>query len=179
MSSKSSRPGKSSRVSSTRCGERSKRAKRSDDRARKRAARHLLLLFLVLGLVAVGIQVLNTTRGRLAGAPTLNAQGLRVPGDGRSDASHVLPAARFSNQRVRSAYHLAAQIPATLNQLYCWCGCIERGMRSNLECFETTHASVCDVCMAGAEIAWEMKQRGITDPAKVQQALDSRFGRRA
>ena len=42
---------------------------------------------------------------------------------------------------------------ATLNQLYCWCGCIERGMRSNLECFESEHAAQCDVCLAGAEVA--------------------------
>lgn len=179
MSAKPNRPGRSSRVSSTRHGGRAKGAKHSGDRETNRAARHLLLFVLVLGLVVVGIQVLNTTRGPLAGARPLNAQGLRVSGEGRSDASHVVPAARFSHQRARSAYHLAAQIPATLNQLYCWCGCIERGMRSNLECFETTHASVCDVCMAGAEIAWEMKQRGITDPAKVQQVLDSRFGRPA
>ena len=52
---------------------------------------------------------------------------------------------------------LAAEMPETLNQLSCWC--------------------VCDVCMAGAEVAWEMSQRGITDPAKVQPVLDVRFGR--
>lgn len=177
MSTRSARPGKSSRAARVIRGGSAKGAKIQEDREAKRATRHLLLFVLGLGLIAVGIQVLNTTRGRLAGAPPLNTQGLRVSGDGRSDASHVLPAAQFSNPRVRSAYHLAARIPGTLNQLYCWCGCIERGMRSNLECFETTHASVCDVCLAGAEVAWEMKQRGITDPAKVQQVLDSRYGR--
>ena len=153
--------------------------KRSDPKGggSGRAGRQLLVYFLALGLLAVGFQALYTSRGRLAGARPLDARGLRVSGEGRSDATHVLPAAHFSNPRVRNAYDLAAQVPETLNQLYCWCGCIERGMRSNLECFETTHASVCDVCLAGAEVAWELRQRGVTDPAKVQQVLDARFGR--
>jgi hypothetical protein len=149
-----------------------KRKRVAKDKGSRRAGRQLLLYFLTLGLLAVGFHLLYTSRG----ARPLDARGLRVSGEGRSDATHVLSAAHFASTRVRNAYYLAAQIPETLNQLYCWCGCIERGMRSNLECFETTHASVCDVCLAGAEVAWEMRQRGVTDPAKVQQVLDARFG---
>lgn len=153
------------------------KAAQRKERLANHARRQLVLYLLALGLFGVGAQALYSTRARRVAAHPLNEKGLRVSGRGRADATRVLSAALFSDPRVKNAYRLAAEIPETLNQLYCWCGCIERGMRSNLECFESTHASVCDVCMAGAEIAWEMKQRGITDPAKVQQALDARFGR--
>ena len=101
---------------------------------------------------------------------------LPAPGAGRNDASRVLPESAFADPEVRHAYAIARRIPETLNHLYCWCGCIERGMRSNLECFETDHAEECGICLAGAEIAWEMKQRGITDPAEIQRVLDERYG---
>ena len=138
----------------------------------------LAAVSLAIAIAFSGLGALYMMRGGQVARP-LNAHGLRVTGRGRSDASHVLPTAMFSDPRVRSAYRIAALIPATLNQLYCWCGCIERGMRSNLECFESEHASGCDICMAGAETAWEMRQKGITDPARIQQVLDARFAPRA
>lgn len=33
--------------------------------------------------------------------------------------------------------------------------------------------------MAGAETAWSMRQKGITDPAKIQHVLDARFAPQA
>lgn len=147
-------------------------------RAFRDARRQLVMYAIGVGLLGIGIPtLLIATRHRPAAATPL--KGLRVSGEGRSDASRVLPAATFSDARVRNAYRLAAEMPETLNQLYCWCGCIERGMRSNLECFETDHAAHCDVCMAGAEVADEMRRRGISDPIRIQQVLDARFGRRA
>lgn len=149
-------------------------------RAFRKVRRQLVVYAIGVGLLGIGIPTLLTaTRHRRVAAKPLNEKGLRVSGEGRSDASRVLPAAMFTDARVRNAYRLAAEMPETLNQLYCWCGCIERGMRSNLECFETDHAVHCDVCMAGAEIADEMRRRGISDPARIQQVLDARFGRRA
>lgn len=140
------------------------------------AGRGLLLYAGALLLFGVGLVWLNASHRPVA--RPLNAQGLRVSGAGRADATRVLPASMFSNPRVREAYRIAAQIPATLNRLYCWCGCIERGMRSNLECFESEHAAQCDVCLAGAEVAWEMHQKGITDAAQIQRVLDARFASR-
>lgn len=108
----------------------------------------------------------------------LNAQGLRVSGEGRTDASHVLAPEHFPEGRVRDAYTIAQQIPTTLNQLSCWCGCVARGLhRSALECFESRHAANCDVCLGNAEVAWEMIQEGATDPAEIQKTLDARYGR--
>ena len=150
---------------------------RTTRRARWQLSLYLgALLAVGVGLPALFVAVARTPR---AVARSLDARGLRVSGAGRADATRVLPAALFSDARVQNAYRLAAQIPVTLNQLYCWCGCIERGMRSNLECFETTHASVCEICLAGAEVAWALKQQGVTDPARVQQVLDARYAPRS
>lgn len=139
-----------------------------------RAASRSMMLFVAAAVLFLGgLTWLSTTHPHRA--PNLNAQGLRVSGAGRSDATRVVPPAQFADLRAKNAYRIAAEISATLNKLYCWCGCIERGMRSNLECFESTHAAQCDVCLAGAEVAWEMRQKGITDPAQVQRVLDARF----
>lgn len=107
--------------------------------------------------------------------------GLRIVPNGRSDASAVLDSARFDDARVREAYAIAQRVPATLNQLYCWCGCVGNPMmgnhRSALECFESTHAANCDVCLVNAEVAWELAQQGITDAARIQATIDERYGR--
>lgn len=143
----------------------------------RKVDRQMLLLVLAVLVAGIGFQTLYATRGMPGSRHPLDARGLRIAGTGRVDASHVVPAAHFTDARVRRGYELAVRLPETLNQLYCWCGCIERGMRSNLECFESEHAAVCDVCLAGAEVAWELKERGITDPAAAQRILDLRYGR--
>ena len=100
---------------------------------------------------------------------------------GRSDASEVLDPARFKDQGQRRAYAVARQIPATLNQLYCWCGCKEHsGHRALLECFESEHGSQCDICMGEAMLAYLVVQQGVTDVRKIQDAIDATYapGRR-
>lgn len=109
----------------------------------------------------------------------LRADGLRIVVSGRSDASAVLDADQFSRAEVRRGYRIAAKIPALLNQLYCWCGCENRGVhRSNLQCFEDRMAEDCAVCLGTAEIASEMSEKGIADAAKIQAAVDVRWGPR-
>ena len=130
--------------------------------------------FLLLG--ALGAMMVLVINVRAPGGD-LNAQGLRVSGEGRSDASHVTPPEFFEHPRVREAYAISQRIPETMNHLYCWCGCIERGMRSALECFESNHGAACDICIRTAEIAWEMTQRGVTDPGEIQRAVDAEMGR--
>ena len=107
----------------------------------------------------------------------LREDGLRIIPSGRSDASAVLDPAQFADSAVRHAYWVATQIPETLNQLYCWCGCENRGVhRSNLQCFEDRMGVDCDVCQGTAEIAYSMVQQGITDAAKIQAAVDAEWG---
>lgn len=107
----------------------------------------------------------------------LREDGLRIVPSGRADASGVLDPAQFADSTVRHAYWVAQQIPGTLNQLYCWCGCENRGVhRSNLQCFEDRMGVDCDVCQDTAEIAYSMVQQGITDAAKIQAAVDAEWG---
>jgi len=98
-------------------------------------------------------------------------------GSGRSDAAHVVHPASFRVPRIAAAYRIASQIPATLNQLYCWCGCHRHsGHRSNLACFESDHGAECDICIETAEIAWRLAQQGVTDPAAIQRQVDATLG---
>ncbi|MGH7701656.1 MAG: hypothetical protein ACREMO_01055 [Gemmatimonadales bacterium] len=98
---------------------------------------------------------------------------------GRSDASAVIDSARFEDPGQQHAYGVAHHIPATLNQLYCWCHCHESEIfhhRSLLECFESDHASRCSTCIGSAEIAFTRTNPGVTDIQKIQAAIDARFG---
>ncbi len=110
----------------------------------------------------------------------LRPNGLRIIPSGRSDASAVLDPEQFAVPKVRHAYRVATQIPATLNQLYCWCGCENRGVhRSNLQCFEDQMGENCDLCQGTAEIAFRMMQQGVTDAAQIQAAVDARWAPQA
>jgi hypothetical protein len=106
----------------------------------------------------------------------LRPDGLRIIPSGRSDASHILNPNQFADKDVRHSYWVATQIPATLNKLYCWCGCENRGIhRSNLQCFEDQMAVTCAVCQGTAEIAWRMTQAGVQDAGKIQAAVDAKW----
>lgn len=106
----------------------------------------------------------------------LRDNGLRIVPSGRTDAADVLDPDQFSESQVHRAYWIATQIPETLNQLYCWCGCENRGVhRSNLGCFEDFMAVNCDVCRGTALIAYEMVQKGETTAAEIQAAVDAQW----
>jgi hypothetical protein len=126
----------------------------------------------VLALAAV----VTSTVGR-KGRPT-DGHAPVVVATGRSDASFVLDPARFNDSRQREAYTAAREIPAVLNQLYCWCGCKENPAthhRALLECFESEHGSGCDICMGEATIARSMVEQGVTDVRRIQDQIDMNF----
>lgn len=107
----------------------------------------------------------------------LRDDGLRIIPSEPSDASRVLDPEQFTDPQVKRAYWIATQIPEVLNQLYCWCGCENTGVhRSNLACFEDLMGVDCDVCQGTAEIAYAMVQRGVTDAARIQAAVDVEWG---
>lgn len=106
----------------------------------------------------------------------LRPDGLRVLPSGRSDSTAVLDPRQFIRPEVRRAYAIAHTIPETLNKLYCWCRCPNRGHhRSNLACFEDEMSVNCDVCRGTAEIAYRMIQEGVTDAGKIQAAVDEEW----
>ena len=85
----------------------------------------------------------------------------------------VLDAAAFTDARVRDAYVAAKKYAHVLESIYCYCRCKENiGHRALVECFESDHASNCDVCMNEAMIAARMTEQGKT-PKEIQKAIDA------
>ncbi|USU14659.1 PCYCGC domain-containing protein [Paraburkholderia fungorum] len=174
-----------------------KKAVRSAERVRPSGKSFWHLLFLLALIVAIPLVVVwgpalvryETASAVKTEGPSGQAQqtsawrvgmlrpdGLRIIPGGRSDASHVLNPNQFADKDVRHAYWVATQIPASLNKLYCWCGCENRGVhRSNLQCFEDQMAVTCAVCRGTAEIAYQMKQAGVQDAGRVQAAVDAKW----
>jgi hypothetical protein len=91
----------------------------------------------------------------------------------RMDAheAHVMPAARYAEQ----GYAMAAEIPAVLDGIYCYCLCHDTfGHYSLLDCFMGDHGANCDVCINEAEIAYQMTQRG-ESLDQIRVAIDGRY----
>ncbi len=87
----------------------------------------------------------------------------------------VLDPMGFTDQRVRAAYEAAKQYAYVLEQIYCYCHCKKNiGHRALVECYETDHASNCDVCMNEAIIAARMTKDGKT-PQEIQKAIDAYY----
>jgi len=131
----------------------------------------LVAIASVLALLAVVLTTLGKGRPLGGLAPVVAATG-------RSDASFVLDPARFNDSRQQQAYTAAREIPAVLNQLYCWCGCKENPAthhRALLECFESEHGSRCDICMGEATLARALVGEGVTDIRKIQDQIDIAF----
>ncbi|MBI4538735.1 MAG: hypothetical protein HY704_04390 [Gemmatimonadetes bacterium] len=92
-------------------------------------------------------------------------------------AEHVMPASRYDRYpRIADVYRKAAQVPAALDGLYCYCECSRHaGHRSLLDCFESDHAAACDVCLSEAAMAHQMSRdrRSLDD---IRDAIDHTFG---
>jgi len=75
------------------------------------------------------------------------------------------------------AYAVARQIPQVLDGLYCHCDCSKHfGHRSLLTCFQSEHASECDICMGEAMLAAQMTVAGLSLD-QIRAAVDSQFSR--
>jgi hypothetical protein len=67
---------------------------------------------------------------------------------------------------VAKGYEIARKIPATLDKLHCFCECAESDMfkhKTLLTCFVDTHAAGCGICLSEARLAWQLKQKGVSD----------------
>lgn len=67
---------------------------------------------------------------------------------------------------VAEGYEIARKIPATLDKLHCFCECAESPMfqhKTLLTCFVDKHAAGCGICLSEAKLAWQLKQKGVTD----------------
>lgn len=92
-------------------------------------------------------------------------------------AAGVLPAASFTAQPdVARVYAMAQQIPEILDGLYCHCECSKHsGHYSLLECFQSEHGSLCDICLDEAVLAYQLAKQG-KSLEQIRAQIDARFG---
>ena len=67
---------------------------------------------------------------------------------------------------VKEGYEIAKKIPATLDRLHCFCECAESPTfqhKTLLTCFVDKHAAGCGICLSEAKLAWQLKQKGVSD----------------
>jgi Protein of unknown function with PCYCGC motif len=76
-----------------------------------------------------------------------------------------------ANRSAFVAYALAARIEPTLYQVPCYCPCRrEKGHRSLLECFTSTHGVTCRMCQKEVLFCYLQKQKGNT-PTRIREAM--------
>jgi len=93
-------------------------------------------------------------------------------------AERVLPPAAVPHTPgAAEAYAAARSAPRILDGVYCHCDCSQHsGHRSLLTCFESEHASHCDICMGEAMLATRLAAQG-SGLAAIRQAIDAQYGR--
>jgi hypothetical protein len=67
---------------------------------------------------------------------------------------------------VAQGYEIARKIPATIDKLHCFCECAESPMfqhKTLLTCFVDKHAAGCGICLSEARLAWQLKEKGVSD----------------
>ena len=75
----------------------------------------------------------------------------------------TLDPAQFDNPVVKNAYALTAKVKRVLYQQPCYCHCDRaHGHTSLLDCFTSTHGSMCNVCMGEALYSYEQTRKGKT-----------------
>jgi len=85
----------------------------------------------------------------------------------KEDAQQVLPVSEIPGplsseefRKIPRSYEIAREIPELLSQLPCFCACTRLGHRNLLDCFKSTHASRCDICMDEAILASDLYEQG-------------------
>jgi hypothetical protein len=79
----------------------------------------------------------------------------------RTFAATLLPT-QFKDPMIKTGYAVALKIPRVLAQQPCYCGCNEIGHRSLLDCYRSTHAAECTICIKEAILASGMHDTGKT-----------------
>jgi Protein of unknown function with PCYCGC motif len=92
-------------------------------------------------------------------------------------SADVLSPTLFSDERTRSAYQAAKDIPEVLEQLPCFCGCMTSfGHKNNLFCFKDQHGSGCTICQDIALDARKMHDQGMPI-AQIQDNIKAKYAR--
>lgn len=77
----------------------------------------------------------------------------------------------FQDGLTQNSYAMAAKIKAVLYEQPCYCFCDKAdGHTSLLDCFESNHASMCNICRMEAIFAYEQTRKGQT-PAQIRKEI--------
>lgn len=123
----------------------------------------------------------------LVGSPGVVSHASAIPSATQAQAEEPVPAfhselppgplpqtlspGQFDNAVVKNAYHVAARVKKVLYQQPCYCHCDRsQGHGSLLDCFVSTHASMCDICIREGFYAYEQTRKGKT-PAQIRAAI--------
>ena len=83
---------------------------------------------------------------------------------------------QFDNPVVKNAYALAAKVRKVLYQQPCYCHCDRaHGHTSLLNCFTTTHGSMCNVCLGEALYSYRRRARA-RRPRRFAKVLNAAIG---
>jgi hypothetical protein len=75
----------------------------------------------------------------------------------------TLDPARFDNPVIKNAYALPGRVKKVLYQQPCYCHCDRaHGHGSLLDCFTSTHGSMCNICLGEALYSYEQTRKGKT-----------------
>ena len=79
---------------------------------------------------------------------------------------------RFDNPVVKNAYAAAGKVKKVLYQQPCYCHCDRgHGHASLLDCFTSTHGSMCNICIGEALYSYEETRKGKT-PAQIREGIE-------
>ena len=76
-----------------------------------------------------------------------------------------------------AGYRIAAEMPATLDLLHCFCECKESQVfrhKTLLTCFTDNHAAGCGICLREALMAADLKKQGVPDD-QIEALVESSF----
>jgi hypothetical protein len=92
-------------------------------------------------------------------------------------AADVLSPSLFADERTKAAYQTAKDIPEVLEQLPCFCGCMQNfGHKNNLFCFKDEHGSGCTLCQDIALDARKMHDEG-QPISKIQENIKAKYSK--
>ncbi|MCC6545376.1 MAG: hypothetical protein IT392_12915 [Nitrospirae bacterium] len=88
----------------------------------------------------------------------------------------VLSPALFKGKTAYT-YQIAREIPAVLDNIYCYCHCQKHsGHNSLLSCYTDEHGAFCDICQNEAIRAYELYKEG-KDVQAIKKMVDREFAR--
>jgi hypothetical protein len=80
---------------------------------------------------------------------------------------------QFTDPIIKNSYAAAGKVKKVLYQQPCYCHCDRgHGHGSLLDCFTSTHGSMCNICMGEALYSYEQTRQGKT-PAQIRVGIEN------